>query len=337
MKTVLLLFGGESSEHDVSMASSKNVDAAIDHEKYDVRYGYIDTTGQWWLVSSITDNVDDAVMLLPKLGTGSLMAGDESLTVEVILPILHGENGEDGSVQALAQLLHIPVVGCDMTSSAIAMNKHIAKQVAMNHDMKVAPYAVHYGEQPLPLYTQLVEALGETLFVKPATGGSSVGVSKVHNQAELEQAVQQAHDYDRTVLIEKAVTARELEVAVLGDYIDNQVSAVGEIIPEGDFYTYDSKYDSNSTSQAVIPADIAPEIQEKLQRLAQRLFLILGLRGMARVDFFLDKQDGEIYFNEVNTIPGFTNISMYPKLWEQAGISTTVLLDQLISIALDKK
>jgi D-alanine-D-alanine ligase len=338
MQKVLLLFGGESSEHDVSIVSARNIAKAIDRTKYELSFGFIDRGGQWWSVKDIVESVPEgAQRLLPRIGEGSFtVEGGDVLTPDVVFPVLHGKNGEDGSVQALAQLLHIPVVGNDMTASALAMNKHLTKQLASAHNIKVVSYGLHYRENAMPKFAETAEALGETVFVKPAGSGSSVGVSKASNQEELEAAITEAHKHDRMVLIEKAVDARELEVAVLGNFPNIEASGVGEVKPQGDFYSYESKYDEGSTSEVVIPADLAPEIAERLRTDAQRMFIILGASGMARVDFFLDRNDGEIYLNEVNTIPGFTDISMYPKLWDQAGVSYSDLIDRLIQLALSR-
>lgn len=338
MQTVLLLFGGESSEHDVSVASALNVDQAIDPEKYTVIYGYINREGTWWYVGGVSHTLpEDARQLLPVLGQKAFsISGTETLVKpDVILPILHGRNGEDGTVQGLGQLLHIPVVGCDMTSSAAAMNKYITKQLAVAVGMKVAPFAVHYVADMVPQFSDLSLKLSPILFVKPANAGSSVGVRKVKNQADLEEALAEAHRHDEIALIEKAIDARELEIAVLGNYPNVEISAVSEVIADGDFYSFESKYDEESTSQVVIPADITPEIDAELHHQAALIFRALGGRGMSRIDFFVDKVNSDIYLNEVNTIPGFTNISVYPKAWEHAGISYSALVERLIQLAIE--
>lgn len=336
-KTVLLLFGGESSEHEVSISSARNVYAAIDEDKFDVDLGYIDRSGRWWLLSSFDDPISttEAVQLLPVLGAHGFTSLPHGKTVapHVILPILHGKNGEDGSVQALAQLLHIPIVGCDMTASALCMDKVATKQIAERNHVPVVAYEVHHNYEPVPDFDHLSTLLGSPLFVKPARAGSSVGVTKVHNEEELEVALRIAHKHDDVALIERGVTARELEVAVLGNLPDFQVSGVGEIKPEGEFYSYESKYNSQSTSATIIPADLSDEQTAKIRGLTRDIYMMLGCRGLARIDFFLD-ETGVIYFNEVNTLPGFTNISMYPKLWRASGISYPELIEKLINFAL---
>ncbi|HEY8885978.1 MAG TPA: D-alanine--D-alanine ligase family protein [Candidatus Microsaccharimonas sp.] len=339
MQTVLLLFGGESTEHEVSVASALNVDQALDKNKFTIIYSYIDRKGVWWHVDGIkTDLTADAKQLLPQFGRSSftLEGTDTIITPDVILPILHGKNGEDGTVQAVAQLVHVPIVGCDMTSSAAAMNKYLTKQVAMANNIRVSPFTIHYATDATPVYEEIALKLGATLFVKPANAGSSVGVYKIRNQDELDKAILGAHMFDDIVLIETAIDARELEIAVLGNYPAIEPSVVGEIKPQGEFYSYDSKYDELSQSTVVIPAEISPELSDELRRQAVLIFHLLGCSGMARVDFFIDRNTHDIYLNEVNTIPGFTDISMYPKTWEHAGVSYAALIERLLNLALTK-
>jgi D-alanine-D-alanine ligase len=335
-KTVLLLFGGESSEYEVSISSARNVYAAIDNRKFNVVLGFISRLGKWHTVSSFDEiNDDNLPQLLPMLGCESFRnsLNDRIIKPDVILPILHGKNGEDGSVQALAVLLHIPIVGCDMTSSAICMDKIATKQIASSNNVPVVDYRVHHLHEPIPDYNVLSDSLGDILFVKPASAGSSVGACKVHNSKELEVAINLAHKHDKTVLIERSVVARELEIAVLGNVPNHQVSAAGEIKPEGDFYSYESKYDEASKSEVIVPADLDSKISKQIHDYAYNLFIILGCRGLARIDFFLTN-DNVLYFNEVNTMPGFTDISMYPRLWQSQGISYPDLIEKMITLAL---
>lgn len=334
---VLLAFGGESSEHDVSVASAKNVYAAIDREKYDVSLCCIDTAGLWSLVDSF-DNLSggSTKRLLPNLGSREFIVSptNELLQVDVILPILHGKNGEDGSVQGLAQLLHIPIVGCDVTASAIGMDKLASKEIVSTHGVSIVPFEVHRRGDELPNYTALTERLGSPLFVKPSRAGSSVGVNKAHDENQFRDALNDAHHHDRVVLIESAMRARELEVAVLGTPPTHRVSGVGEIVPGEEFYSYDDKYASDSTATAIIPADLPDDVTEKVRRAADTIYTALGCSGLARVDFFLD-ETGALYFNEINTLPGFTDISMYPKLWQYQGIKYSKLIELLINDALE--
>ncbi|MEO5949952.1 MAG: D-alanine--D-alanine ligase family protein [Candidatus Saccharimonadales bacterium] len=336
--TVLLLFGGESSEHDVSISSARNVYAAIDNTKYQVELGFIDRQGKWWLIDKFGQEVTsrDAAQLAPVLGTASFVTFPSSRVImpDVILPILHGKNGEDGAVQGLAQLLHIPVVGCDMTASAICMDKVATKEILSSSGIKIVPYEVHHKMQELPDFSKLNMTLGCPLFVKPSRSGSSVGVSKVHTEDELIQALETAHRHDEVALIERGITAREIEVAIIGNPPYHEASVAGEIQPDGEFYSYDSKYAGSSESKVIIPADLTDDQHKTIQNLALRIYELLGCKGLARVDFFLTPE-GEIFLNEINTIPGFTNISMYPKLWQASGLTYPQLIEKLIHLALD--
>jgi D-alanine-D-alanine ligase len=340
VKKVLLLFGGESSEHDVSISSAHNVYAAIDDDRYDVSLCYIDRQGKWMLLESfdVEVNTHNAPQLMPVLGTGSFvtMPDHKIIKPDVIFPVLHGKNGEDGTVQGLAELLHIPIVGCGVQASSTGMDKLATKELAAFHDIKIVPYTVHRIGEEIPQFEKLSLSLGSPLFVKPSRAGSSVGVSKVHNDSELEKALDEAHGHDKVVLIEQAINARELETAVLGTPPRHMVSGVGEIVPGADFYSFDDKYASGSSASVKIPADIPTDLEAHIQSLAKKMFQVLNASGLSRVDFFLS-DDGELYFNEINTLPGFTNISMYPKLWRQQGISYPQLIERLISDAVANK
>jgi D-alanine-D-alanine ligase len=337
--TVLLLFGGESSEHDVSLSSARNVYAAIDDIKFKVILAYIDRNGKWWLLESFDTEVSmhpNASQLVPVLGTQSFITLPNSNVIkpDVILPILHGKNGEDGTVQGLAQLLHIPIVGCDVTTSAICMDKLATKEILDAHNIPIAPYEVHRQYDTVPDFNHLSMRLGSPMFVKPARAGSSVGVSKVYSEEELITALNLAHQHDNVVLIERGIAGRELEVGVLGNPPHHKTSSVGEIKPGDDFYSYDAKYSSASTSEAIISADLDDEARAHIKQQAGLVYAILGCKGLSRVDFFLT-EDNTLYVNEVNTLPGFTNISMYPKLWRAEGISYSQLIEQLIHLAID--
>lgn len=338
-QTILLLFGGESSEHDVSISSARNVFAAIDDTKFDVFLGYIDRTGKWWLIDTLDGEVNagDAPQLLPVLGGREFTTfpGGQPVRPDVIFAVLHGKNGEDGSVQGLAQLLHVPIVGCDMTASSVCMDKIITKQVCEANGISVVSSAVYHQGEPIPDFSQLSMNLGLPLFVKPTRSGSSVGVSKVYSEDEFKAALDVALAEDASVLIERGITGRELEVAVLGNPPHHKASVVGEIMLADDFYSYEAKYSSESLSQGVLPAEIGHDVSERIRDMALRTYAALGCSGLARVDFFLS-EDGVVYMNEVNTIPGFTNISMYPKLWRHDGISYSALVEQLIELAIEK-
>jgi D-alanine-D-alanine ligase len=339
-KTVLLLFGGESSEHDVSISSARNVFSAMDENNYEVILSYIDRNGRWYTLDSFDelDDIRDLVRIIPSLGTQSfiMLPSMEQLKVDVIFPVLHGQNGEDGTVQGLARLLHIPIVGSDIDASVIAIDKDLTKRIVSQKDIPTVPYEVHIGGDPLPNFGKLTIKLGNPLFVKPAHLGSSVGVRKVFDQLSLMDALESAHGYDDKVLIEQAIVGRELEIAVLGNVPTFQMSGVGEIQPDGEFYTFESKYDEASKTKVIIPADLPDEIVTQLQDMASTAFRAIEGRGLARIDFFLS-DSGQLYLNEINTLPGFTNISMYPKLWQHQGMKYNKLIDTLIELALHKK
>ena len=334
---VLLLFGGESSEHDISVSSAQNVYQAIDKEKYNLSLCYIDLGGFWWYLSEFSDykNTNTCQQLLPVLGNGHFVKkGDnQKIKPDVVLPILHGRNGEDGSVQGVAQLMHIPIVGCDVTASGIAMNKLACKAVLQANNIDVIPYVSHYAYQDTPNFNKLSAQLGDTLFVKPARAGSSMGVSKVRNQSEMDLAIDEAHKHDSIALIERAISGHELETAVLGTPPRHKVSGVGEIIPGEDFYTHEDKYAANSKARVNIDADISEQNKEKVRDIAGRVFELLDCRGLSRIDFMLSDED-VLYVMEINTLPGFTDISMYPRLWQHQGVSYPQLIDELINDAI---
>lgn len=332
-KTVLIVFGGESSEHDVSIMSAQNIQAVLDDKTIIPLFCYIDKGGRWWQVDTVTKPEHLDRMITPALGKSSVQIGTHTIPIDVIFPILHGTHGEDGTVQGLATLMHTPIVGCGLDSSLLCFDKVLTKKLLEAAGIPVVPYAVHHeGEAPPDLDT-LVRQLGPVLFIKPARQGSSVGAGKARTQLELDTAIEEALRYDTSVLIETAVAhPRELEIAVLGTTEQPQVSVVGEILPDRDFYSFESKYSADSTSQIMIPAKIRPEVSARLQALAAEVYGLLRCRGLARIDFFLDAR-GNIFLNEVNTLPGFTNISMYSKLWEASGVSYEDLVKKLLDLA----
>lgn len=333
---ILLLFGGESSEHDVSVASARNVNAAINPERFDVRLCHVDRAGKWWLVDEVeTEVTTEPQELLPVLGGAVLKKAEdgEEVPIDVILPILHGRNGEDGTVQGLAQLLHVPIVGCDVTASGIAMNKLACKQILQANDLPVIPYLAHREYESIPSFAEVTERLGDAVFVKPARAGSSVGVHKVRNEAEFIAALADAHQHDPIVLIERAIVGQELEVALHGTPPRHRVSGVGEVIPGEEFYTYEDKYSTASQAQVRVEAAINQDVKEHVRHMASTAYEALDCRCLARIDFVLDR-DGKAWVLEVNALPGFTNSSMYPKLWENEGISYAELIETLIEDAL---
>jgi D-alanine-D-alanine ligase len=337
-KSVLLVFGGESPEHEVSIASARNVFAALDDRKYDISLGYITKEGHWQLVDDIESLEGSQKTLLPALGGKHFVAepGNHKVVPDVILPILHGHNGEDGSVQGLAQLLHVPIVGCGIIGSAVCMDKEVAKRLLKAAGLPVADYVVYRRGDAMPAFSHITLELGNPVFVKPAGAGSSVGVSKVYNEAQFTEAMAEALKYDRKVLIEQAMNGHEVECSVLGND-KPEASGVGEVKPSNteDFYSYDAKYSQTSETELNIPADLPEETAEKVRTAAIAAYRALECRGLARADFFVT-DDGSVVVNELNTLPGFTNISMYPKLWQVAGLGYSQLLDKLIALALER-
>lgn len=335
-QTVLLLFGGESSEHDVSIMSARNVYAAMDGEKYTIHLCYIDRNGKWWLLDGWSDTLErhGGVQLLAAPGTGGFMAipGNSIVSPDVILPILHGKNGEDGTVQGLAELLHIPIVGCDVTASAVCMDKALTKQVLVANGIKTAKFIIHRSGKPAPSYELVVQTLGETIFIKPSRAGSSMGVSKVRAEHEYKKAITAALEHDSTILIEEAIVGRELETAVLGTIPKHKVSGVGEIISGAEFYDYADKYADDSTAQVLTNVELPESVEQAIRDTSYKVYEAMGCKGLARVDYLL--KGSTPYVLEINTLPGFTNISMYPKLWRANGMHYPELIDNLIQDAL---
>lgn len=333
-RTILLLFGGESAEHEVSIRSASNVFDALDKSKYDISLCYIDRDGTWWHTNEVVERSAMDPQLHPVLGEGKLVnSAGEGTRPDVILPVLHGQNGEDGSVQGLAQLLHVPIVGCEVLGSAICMDKDIAKRLLMQANVPVADYVVHRLGQPAPQYSDVQAKLGYVLFVKPANQGSSVGVSRVENAEEFDAAITEALKHDHKVIIERAISGRELECAVLGNE-KPEASVVGEILPEETFYSYDAKYAADTLTKTSTDIELPEGVSDRIREMAVEAYVALECRGLARVDFFL-ADDGTIYINEINTLPGFTNISMYPQLWQETGLGYPQLLDRLVELALE--
>lgn len=337
MKThILLLFGGESSEHEVSLAGAANVFAALDDERYEISLAYIDRGGRWWLVPEVSAHHGNCPQLVPVLGTGKLVTMPEGtvLRPDVLLPILHGKNGEDGTVQGLATLLHVPIVGPSTLGAAVTMDKDMTKRLLREGGVPVVDSVLWHVADEAPEYEEVTTALGRTLFVKPVNAGSSVGVSKVEDEQQYRAALDLAARHDSKVLIEEAITGREVELAVLGN-AHPSVSQPGEIKPGSEFYDYEDKYDPRSSAKVIVPAEVEEEVAAELRRLAVKAYRLTDGHGMARVDFFVTT-DNDIYLGEINSIPGFTNISMYPKLWRERGLTYPALLDKLIDLALEK-
>ncbi len=350
--TVLALFGGKSSEHDVSTVSASGVIANIPQDKYEIIKMGITKEGAWFRYNGSTDMLpedkwlEDTANLVPAFispdptvgGIIETKDGKQVQTkIDVVFPILHGKNGEDGTVQGLLQLAEIPFVGCDMTSSAACMDKAITNALADRFGIKHAKWLCctehDYRANPQKALDEAAETLGYPIFVKPAKAGSSVGISKANDIHELADAFEVAFANDSKVVLEETVIGSEIECAVLGNN-EPIASIPGEIAPCNDFYDYDAKYVAG-TSGLFIPARISEDMLKKVQKEAVRAYKALGCSGLSRVDFFVNGED--IILNEINTLPGFTPISMYPKLFDYSGIPYSQLLDKLIMLAIEKR
>lgn len=351
-----LLFGGRSGEHQVSIASALSVFSALDKSRYDVTLIAIDEDGRWLLpdpkslLAQASDpmhvkiaSTSNSFGLVPYPSVKQMVPVEAQEAkvphVDVILPILHGTYGEDGTVQGLLELAAIPYVGSGVLGSALGMDKEISRKLFAAAGIQTVPTLTlrksEYAKSATASEEKILKDFNFPFFVKPANAGSSVGVHKVKSAAQLKDALVDAFSFDNKVLVEKGVDARELEVSVLGND-EPRASVVGEIIPHHEFYSYAAKYLDESGSSLMIPAkDLPSGVSEKVREWGSLAFQTLQCRGMARVDFFLDRTTGELYLNEINTIPGFTKISMYPKLWEASGLPYNELLDELIRLALE--
>ena len=341
-----VLFGGRSGEHEVSLASAASVIRGLDPDKYEAVPIGISKEGHWLIGSAAQKLLPDVL----KDGRRVVMAADPTDAalipldrsemgqhLDVIFPVMHGTYGEDGTIQGLLDLAGLPFVGAGVLGSAIGMDKDVAKRLLLQAKIPVVPwvtvYRADWERDPAAIQKQIEKKFRYPLFVKPAALGSSVGMSKVHSRKELAPALDLASEFAMKILVERAVSAREIEVSVLGNH-DPKASVPGEIVPHREFYDYTAKYLEEGTA-LIIPAKLKLVQIKKIQALAVAAFRTLELLGMARVDFFLEKKGGKLYLNEVNTIPGFTSISMYPKLWEATGIPFRELLDRLITLALE--
>ncbi|WP_462250216.1 D-alanine--D-alanine ligase family protein [Ekhidna sp.] len=339
MKNLVILCGGQSPEHEISLRSTRNVLNALDSTKYNVILVGINQRGEWRLIerADIAGNeiLDQGYLLSISPGSKEPFNqnGKSIGMVDVIFPILHGPNGEDGTIQGLFRLLNIPFVGPDVLGSSASMDKDVTKRLLRDSGIMVADWILIQKGEEVPSYDEIKDALGGVVFVKPANMGSSVGVSRVSNNEEWLSAVDDAFKYDRKVLVERQIEGKELECAVLGNG-SPKATIVGEVL-SGNFYSYEEKYDSSSVAEVRIPAQIDERYLEGLKIKAIEAYKSLDCEVMARVDMFLTTE-GDIYVNEINTIPGFTSISMYPKLWEYEGLQYSELLDQLINLSIER-
>lgn len=347
---VAVLFGGKSAEHEISLISARNIVEAMDKKKYHIVAIGIDKDGRWFLderarllrapgraqIARLRQRDRTAVVpgaarmsivrVLPPRGLGG---------VDVVFPVLHGPFGEDGTVQGLLKTANVPFVGAGVLGSAVGMDKDVMKRLFRDAEIPTANFLVFARDSVKQInFTKVTRTLGLPLFVKPANLGSSVGISKVQNRRQFDAAVKEAFRFDDKILVEEFIRGREIECAVLGN-ADPIASLPGEIITHHDFYSYDAKYIDEKGAQLVIPAKLSPAAVRTVRRMAIQAFEALCCEGMARVDFFL-RPNGKALVSEINTIPGFTKVSMYPKLWEASGIPYSRLIDRLIELALER-
>lgn len=346
-----IIFGGRSAEHEVSLQSAKNIIDAINRNKYEIILIGMDKNGRWYLNEESKFILNESnpkliklnesnkeVALIPGESSDQLIniSSNEALgKIDVIFPVLHGPYGEDGTVQGMLKLANIPFVGAGVLGSAVGMDKDVMKRLLRDAGLLIAKFvSFNYSQKDQIDYTNIKEKLGVPFFVKPANLGSSVGISKVKNREEFIKAVEKAFEYDKKILVEEYIEGREIECSVLGN--KNPIASLpGEIHPNHEFYSYEAKYIDEKGAILEIPAKLSREQINMVQDYAIKAFKVLCCEGMARVDFFLT-DNNQLYVNEINTIPGFTRISMYPKLWEASGITYSELIDRLIQLALDR-
>lgn len=348
---VAVLFGGVSSEHEISLLSVESVLANLP-DKYEVLRIGITKDGRWVEYTGKNDEITSqkwehdptlrtAIVSPDRAKKGVLLlsnAGWELVPVDICFPVLHGKHGEDGTIQGLFQLAGIPFVGCNMISSANCMDKEMTHTILEAHGIKMAKWTI-VNQEKMEHFEEFAreaeEKLGYPMFVKPANAGSSVGVGKAHNREQLLAACQTALKEDYKAVVEECIEMQEVETAVLGNAHPQAAGVVGELVPVVEFYTYEAKY-IDGTTELHIPGRVSEETSRKLRQTAEKAFAAIGCEGFARIDFFVRKGDGEVILNEINTIPGFTSISMYPKLWDYCGVQYPELLDRLIQLGLQR-
>ena len=351
-KTIAIIFGGASSEHEVSRVSAASVIRNINTEKFDVKNIGIKKDGSWFLFNGSADDIENGkwesdpnnipVILSPNPNDHGLLIFENSSFkkkyIDAVFPVLHGKNGEDGTVQGLFSLAKIPFVGCDTSSSAVCMDKVFTNLILdsgkINRCKWIWFYSYEFKNSPDEIFNKAELELGYPMFVKPANAGSSVGIGKALNRNELLKYIEDAIVHDKKILIEEFIDGFEVECAVLGNE-DPIPSTLGQIVPAKEFYDYEAKY-SSPDNKYYIPAHVSDEVTDKIKKTAIKAFKLLGCEGLSRIDFFVRKSDDTIFLNEINTLPGFTSISMYPQLFAHLGIPYSELLSKLINLALKR-
>ncbi len=346
---VAVIYGGANSEHEVSIVSARSVVQYLDKDKYEVLPIYITQKGQWKVgESELLESGQSIKQLQDHTGKVATSERDQSTAIvpasikdsHIVFPVLHGRLGEDGTIQGMLEMLGIPYVGSKVLASSICMDKNIQKQLCVANGIPVPKHIAFtkhvYTNSTDKALQSIEQALSYPMFVKPANAGSSVGVSKATNRKQLEEGIALAFEHDAKVVVEQAVSnAREIECSVLGNETP-EASVLGEVIPHNEFYDYEAKYVADD-SELVIPADLPTNVTEEIRAMAIKAFQVMQCSGLARVDFLVEKGTNKVYLNELNTMPGFTPISMYPKLWEASGLYYPELLKELINLALQAK
>lgn len=347
-KVIALIFGGKSAEHEVSLRSAKNVADALDKDQYTPILIGISKEGSWYRFPDMTvfnhKTIEDKI-LPPQAESVALMAlqgksvlyslkDHSKTTLDCAFPIMHGTMGEDGTIQGLFKMVQLPFVGCGVWSSAAGMDKEVMKRLLAEAKIPNARYML-LTPFVKNSYDEITAKLGTPFFIKPANAGSSVGVHKIKSAADFKVKLQDAFQFDNKVLAEEFIQGREIECSVMGHNHAPKASLPGEVIPQHEFYSYEAKYVDDNGALLEIPAKLSADVVKRLQMMAEKTFHVMGCDGLTRVDFFL-KPDGDLYINEINTIPGFTKISMYPKMWEATGLSYKNLISQLITLAFEK-
>lgn len=325
-KKLVIIFGGKSTEHDISIKSARSIMEYINKDKYEIKLVYIDKKGKWLLCNNIK-----------KLNSLIELKDFKILEwCDIVFPILHGSYGEDGKLQGLLEMLNINYVGCDLKSSCNCMDKEITKILLNNQNILQADY-IRVDKTNYDLNNtlkEIKEKINYPCFIKPANSGSSIGIYKIYHESEVDKYIKEAFKYDNKILIEKYIRGREVEVGILGND-DIIVSNIGEIIAKDDFYSYDAKYNSKE-SIVKVPTKLNKDIENKIKEYAKKAYETMGCSGLSRIDFFIENSTNNVYLNEINTMPGFTNISMYPILFEEIGIKYDILIDKLIELGINR-
>ena len=331
-----IIFGGRSGEHEVSLMSAASVIRAVNKEKYELVYIGITKAGQWKIFEGTADEIEDGSW---EKTAKDFNPGNIKEVIDFALPIIHGPYCEDGKLQGFLETMDIPYGGCGVLASSVAMDKLLAKDVFARNGLPICKHVgvmkSEYEVDPEAAIEKVEAELGYPNFVKPANLGSSVGISKASDRDGLKKAMELAFTYDKRLIVEEFINARELETAILGN-AKPEAAEVGEILPSADFYDYEAKYLSGGASKLCIPAQLDPEMRDKIREYAVKAYSAIDGEGFSRVDFFIDRDTGKLYLNEINTIPGFTSISMFPKLWEAAGVKYQDTIERIIELGYER-